>query len=122
MKASVIPEEILADVLDEDRKIPRAHLDSVCKFGHKSETCRYITLTLDGYVCVKKTGAKLTIDKKVADGDWLSKGDNCEGLGRGKQHASSEEEKESNPANQDKDQDKDPQKENSQEKGQEKGH
>jgi len=45
-------------LLDENRKIPKAHLDSVCKIEQKEKTCRYIALSKIGYVCMKKSPAK----------------------------------------------------------------
>ena len=68
-------------LLDPDRKIPKAHLDTVCKIYHKKNTCRYISLSSIGYVCMKKSPAKEQLDKWVNNGNMSAKADNCEGLG-----------------------------------------
>ena len=63
-------------------KIPNAHLNKVCKRRQGSSTCRYISLTLQGFVCVKNTPLKASIDKEVAQNEkWRAKGDNCDGFG-----------------------------------------
>ena len=69
-------------LFDEDRQIPKAHLNSVCLFKQGEKTCRYICLTPKGFVCVKKTPMKNTLDARVHDGDMEAKSDNCEGLGK----------------------------------------
>lgn len=66
-------------LFDNKRKIPKAHLQSVCKIKQGEKTCRYICLCLRGYICVKKTPMKSTIDEM--NDKMSSKGDNCEGLG-----------------------------------------
>ena len=68
-------------LLDEGRKIPKAHLDSVCKIEQKDKTCRYIALSKIGYVCMKKSPAKEKLDKMVEEDNIIAKSDNCEGLG-----------------------------------------
>ena len=50
-------------LLDEKRKIPKAHLVSVCKIEQKEKTCRYISLSQIGYVCMKKSPAKKKLDQ-----------------------------------------------------------
>jgi len=66
---------------DADRKITPAHLRSVCQYKKSDKTCRYIGLSVKGFVCVKNTPIKLALDKQVADGLMAAQGDNCEGLG-----------------------------------------
>ena len=68
-------------LFDEQRKINKAHLKSVCKFKHGDKTCRYICLCVNGYVCVKKTKMKNALDENVKKNKMSAKGDNCEGLG-----------------------------------------
>ena len=46
---------------DERRKIPEAHLNSVCKKDQKN-ACRYIGLCQIGFVCAKKTPIKPRLD------------------------------------------------------------
>ena len=65
---------------DPKRKIPKAHLNTVCK-KHQKGACRYISLTGVGYVCVKHTPMKKVLDQKAIAGDMTARGDNCEGLG-----------------------------------------
>jgi len=68
-------------LLDENRKIPKAHLNKVCFIGNKEKTCRYISLSKIGYVCMKKSPAKDKLDKLSKDGNMIAQSDNCEGLG-----------------------------------------
>lgn len=67
---------------DEKRKIPKAHLNSICQFKQGKQACRYIALTVSGFSCVKKTLMKDMLDKKVQDEEMKARGDNCEGLGK----------------------------------------
>jgi hypothetical protein len=68
-------------LLDEHRKIPYAHLCKVCQ-KDKRGACRYMALTVIGFVCVKKAlPLKKMIDKKVKENRFHAVGDNCEGLG-----------------------------------------
>ena len=67
-------------LLDNDRKIPKAHLDTVCKCKAEG-ACRYIALSEIGFVCMKNSPMKEPLDKKVEDGLMNATGDNCEGLG-----------------------------------------
>ncbi len=68
-------------LLDEKRKISKAHLHAVCKIEQKEVTCRYISLSKIGYVCMKKSPVKEKLDKMVKKGDMIAQADNCEGLG-----------------------------------------
>jgi len=77
-------------ILDEKRKIPKAHLDSVCKIHHGAETCRYIFLGMKGFMCLKNSPIQEDIDRRVTlsingalpEAERMSaRGDNCEGLG-----------------------------------------
>ena len=45
-------------LLDDNRKISKVHLESVCKIEQKEKTCRYIALSKNGYVCMKNSPAK----------------------------------------------------------------
>ena len=69
-------------LLDENRKIPKAHLNSVCKIEQKEKTCRYIALSEIGFVCMKKSPAKNKLDQLSNSGSMSAKSDNCEGLGK----------------------------------------
>ena len=68
-------------LLDEKRKIPKAHLSSVCKIEQGEETCRYIALSQIGYVCMKKSPAREKLDEMAMDEKMKARSDNCEGLG-----------------------------------------
>ena len=68
-------------LLDDKRKIPKAHLNAVCKIEQKEETCRYISLSKIGYVCMKKSPAKVKLDQLVKEKKMTAQADNCEGLG-----------------------------------------
>jgi len=65
---------------DPDRRIPNAHLESVCQYK-KPGACRYISLTPAGFCCVKKTPVKNALDRGFLEGWIKATGDNCEGLG-----------------------------------------
>ena len=68
---------------DENRKIPEAHLNTVCKLKQGSKTCRYIGLVPSlGFVCAKKTPMKTMLDDRTVEGSMKAVGDNCEGLGK----------------------------------------
>lgn len=69
-------------LLDEGRKIPAAHLKSVCKKDQK-DACRYICLCQIGFVCMKKSPAKKQIDGWANTKIMSARADNCEGLGEG---------------------------------------
>ena len=68
-------------LLDEDRKISKAHLNGVCKIEQKEKTCRYIALSQIGYVCMKKSPAKDKLDEMANSESMSARSDNCEGLG-----------------------------------------
>ena len=68
-------------LLDENRKISKAHLNSVCKIEQKEKTCRYIALSQIGYVCMKKSPAKDKLDEMANSNSMSALSDNCEGLG-----------------------------------------
>ena len=68
-------------LLDENRKISKAHLNSVCKIGQKEKACRYIALSQIGYICMKKSPAKNKLDEMVNNKSMSARSDNCEGLG-----------------------------------------
>ena len=70
-------------LLDDKRKISKVHLNSVCKIGQGEEACRYIALSQIGYVCMKKSPARATIDMWSRTDKFSAKEDNCEGLGEG---------------------------------------
>lgn len=68
-------------LLDPNRKIPKIHLDTVCKIYQKEDTCRYISLSSIGYVCMKKSPAKEKLDEWADAKNMSARADNCEGLG-----------------------------------------
>ncbi len=72
-------------LLDPARKVPKAHL-KVCNIGCGKNTCRYLGLTVNGYVCVKNTPLRDSIDKQVELANqgkckFTAQGNNCEGFG-----------------------------------------
>ena len=73
-------------LLDPARKIPDAHLKSVCKNGCGDKACRYMALTVKGFACVKKSPLKGKLDlmvdmAKQGHVKFVARGNNCEGLG-----------------------------------------
>lgn len=67
-------------LLDKGRKVPDAHLNSMCKKDQKG-ACRYICLSQIGFICMKKSPAKNNIDKWANAKSMSATSDNCEGLG-----------------------------------------
>lgn len=67
-------------VNDASKAIDSRHLRTVCKIHHGKATCRYIASGNCGFVCVKKTPLKASMDSLVGDGRMSAKGDNCDGL------------------------------------------
>ena len=67
-----------SDVYIPARKIPDAHLKSVCKYRTGSTTCKYIVFKNDAFYCVKNVQEiRKEIDKLK---DMKAKSDNCGGL------------------------------------------
>jgi len=56
------------------------HLRDICKVGMGAEACRYLMMVQHGWKCAKLTTARTLIDQRVAEGQFHSLGDNCEGL------------------------------------------
>lgn len=53
------------------------HLYAVCKLGKMADTCKYLSVTGDGFQCMKLSPSiKLYIDGRT---DMHAKGDNCDG-------------------------------------------
>lgn len=74
-------QEYLNDVvLDENRKIPKDHLDNVCLIHQGKNTCRYICLSVKGHMCVKNSPVDKVIDEQVDKGNMSACGDNCPGI------------------------------------------
>jgi len=74
-------EGTLADImLDEERKIPKDHLDNICLMHSGAQTCRYIGLSVNGFVCVKHSPMQVALDENVREGKLKACGDNCGGL------------------------------------------
>ena len=71
-------------LLDEKRKISKDHLNNVCKIYKKHETCRYLSLSKIGFVCMKISPAKNKLDQLVREKSMVARGDNCKGLGENK--------------------------------------
>src|ERR1035437_4590009 len=72
-------------LLDPTIKIPKSHL-KVCNLESGHTTCRYVGLTVNGYVCVKNTPLRSKLDKQVelacqGKCKFTAQGDNCEGFG-----------------------------------------
>jgi len=68
-------------LFDKKRKIPKIHLESICKYTQGKKTCRYIMLGAKGFVCMKKSLVRTTLDDMVKNNKIIAQGDNCEGLG-----------------------------------------
>lgn len=68
-------------LMDGDRKITKAHLNTVCKPEHGADTCKYLFLSPIGFVCMKKSPAKKSLDLMAKEKKMTAQSDNCEGLG-----------------------------------------
>lgn len=61
--------------------IERQHVAKVCSIGTGADTCRYLVAGGDGFECAKhQDGFRQEIDRRVASGSFVARGDNCEGL------------------------------------------
>jgi hypothetical protein len=63
----------IARVTDEQR-------DSVCRIGQGAACCRYLTVGVHGFECEKHSDLRSLLDARVAQGDMVAQGDNCEGI------------------------------------------
>ncbi len=69
-------------LLDEERKISKNYLHSICRYQKGKETCKYICLSAKGFVCMKKTPMKKILDQRCKEGKMKAQSDNCGGLGK----------------------------------------
>jgi hypothetical protein len=67
-------------VNDATKIIDHSKLKKVCKIHEGERTCRYIAIGNAGFVCVKNTLLRPSLDEIVADNKMSAKADNCEGL------------------------------------------
>lgn len=51
----------------------------VCKIGQGPLCCRYLTMMAGGWSCEKLGPSAAYLDKRVAEGTFTARGDNCEG-------------------------------------------
>ena len=70
-----------AYIKDKTLNIDKNHLQNMCKKNQGEKTCRYIMLSNNGYVCVKNTAMKKSIDILCDKEQMTARGDNCDGLG-----------------------------------------
>jgi hypothetical protein len=54
------------------------YVKKVCKLGQEADCCRYLVMG-GGFECVKLSSLKFTIDQRVANNQFIAKGDNCIG-------------------------------------------
>ena len=66
---------------DENRKIDKDHLETVCKIYKQQNTCRYIFLSSIGYICMKNSPMKKELDRLANNKKMSGISDNCRGLG-----------------------------------------
>ena len=61
--------------------IPLDHAKNVCKAGQGEECCRYLSSGITGLICLKLDSVfKEKVDERVANGYFIAKSDNCEGI------------------------------------------
>jgi hypothetical protein len=77
---SVNLKKVSLDIIDKGKSIPDAHLISICKVNKKNLTCRYIGMNHNGFVCMKHTVLKSSLDQMVIDKTIIAEGDNCNGI------------------------------------------
>ena len=65
---------------DDSKKISKEKLEKTCLMYQGDKTCRYIMMGIEGYVCIKNSKLKETIDEHVNEKKMFSLGDNCNGL------------------------------------------
>lgn len=65
------------NVLLKNKKIPDAHLKSVCKYGQGPFVCKFLVFYCDGFYCTKKVKE---IYESISSQNMKAKGDNCPGL------------------------------------------
>jgi len=82
MKFIDLKEDLNDYLTDENRKISKDHLDSICKIYKKNDTCRYIFLSPIGYICMKNTPMKKELDRLANNKKMVSRSDNCKGYGK----------------------------------------
>lgn len=58
---------------------PEWEVKEVCKPG-SFDCCRYLGADQNGFTCLKLTGFKELIDKRVVEKTFNAIGDNCEGI------------------------------------------
>ncbi len=59
--------------------LPEDHVNTVCKIGKESETCRFLTMS-PGFTCGKFSSIRGAIDERFSAGSLTATGDNCEGI------------------------------------------
>jgi len=65
---------------NKSRKIPQEKLAQTCLMNNGDETCRYIMMGEEGYICVKNSKLQQFIDERVFEDKMIAKGNNCEGM------------------------------------------
>ena len=65
---------------DDTRKIPKDQLKNKCKLQYGTQTCRYIVLGEEGFICVKGTKFQSSIDNLATKKQMVARGNNCPGL------------------------------------------
>lgn len=68
-------------LIDNTRSITKSHLHSVCRYKNGEQTCKYIFMYKNKFLCVKKTPLKEFLDIRAKEEKMKARGDNCEGLG-----------------------------------------
>ena len=60
--------------------LTKEYVDKFCKPWNGKETCRYLTMSPDGWGCEKGTSLGRTLDERVAANTMNAQGDNCPGV------------------------------------------
>lgn len=61
--------------------ITKDKVEADCRMGRGAETCRYLAVGGEGFLCMKHVAETAAyIDSRVAAGTMGARGDNCEGV------------------------------------------
>lgn len=55
-------------------------IEKVCGLGSGEKCCRYLGMGPKGWQCLKHSSFREMIDARMAAGQMVAKGDNCEGF------------------------------------------
>jgi hypothetical protein len=66
-------------VMGDVARLTDDHVKTTCRPGQGAETCRFLTMSAQGWCCEKLSGLAGYLNRRVATNDITAQGDNCEG-------------------------------------------